>query len=36
MKKVEKKGESLRPIDETVGVAEQPDIEDVSADEGDI
>ena len=36
MKKVEKKGESLRPIDETVGVAEQPDIEDMSADEGDI
>jgi hypothetical protein len=36
MKKVEKKGESLRPIDETIGVAEQPDIEDVSADEGDI
>jgi uncharacterized protein len=35
-KKVDKKGESLRPIDETVGAAAEPDIEDMSAEEGDI
>jgi uncharacterized protein len=35
-KKVEKKGESLKPIDETMGTAEEAHVEDVSADEGDI
>jgi hypothetical protein len=38
-KKVEKKGESLRPIGETVGVAEEveaTEAEDLTADEGDI